>query len=229
MLNRVIFKNKVYYKVADLAELFSVSTYRMRKAIKTQKITAKPLKGFGRVLFVQEENVAKIVMNSQSKTLKTEFNENPVQETKTVETEKTPSKKTKTKSKTKNRKKSAPKDKKATEETACEEMRIADSKTNVKVQTEKKTEVQPVVDELQKECDELKEEITELQRKYFLATRGKNFDEIYMAYIGDGELDEVMADNLDTVRQFMEMLKLELEEFTAQAELIAEYEQMPAF
>ena len=88
MLNRVIFKNKVYYKVADLAELFNVSTYRMRKAIKTQKITAKPLKGFGRVLFVLEENVAKIVMNNQAKTLKTEFNENPVQETTTIETEK---------------------------------------------------------------------------------------------------------------------------------------------
>ncbi len=227
MLNRVIFKNKVYYKVADLAELFSVSTYRMRKAIKTQKITAKPLKGFGRVLFVQEENVAKIVMNSQSKTLKTEFNENPVQETKTVETEKTPSKKTK--SKTKNRKKSAPKNKKVAVETVnMQESPVKDENT-AKVQTEKNVEAQPVVDEHQKECDELKKEITELKRKYILATKGKDYNDYYTAYIGDGELDEVMADNLETVRQFIEALELQLEEFTAQADLSVEYEQMPAF
>ncbi|PFU40167.1 hypothetical protein COK86_20455 [Bacillus cereus] len=227
MLNRVIFKNKVYYKVADLAELFSVSTYRMRKAIKTQKITAKPLKGFGRVLFVQEENVAKIVMNNQAKTLKTEFNENPVQETKTIETEKTPSKKTKSKSK--NRKKPASKGKKVTEEIVNAEVCPVKDEQTVKVKTEQVTEAQPKVDEHQKECDELKKEINELRLKYAKKCVSEKYNEIYMAYIGDGELDEVMTDNLDTVRQFIEMLKLELGETNAQADLSVEYEQMPAF
>lgn len=221
MLNRVIFKNKVYYKVADLAELFNVSTYRMRKAIKTQKITAKPLKGFGRVLFVLEENATKIVMNNQAKTLKTDFNENPVQETKTVETEKTPSKKTK--SKPKNRKKSAPKDKKVAEETVNMQAKPVENKEIVKIKKEQ------VVDEHQKECDELKEEIHQLRLKYFQAEQGKDYNDYYTAYIGDGELDEVMADNLETVRQFIEALELQLEEFTAQAEISVEYEQMPSF
>ncbi|MGE1048430.1 hypothetical protein ACQGSX_21210 [Bacillus sp. GMs2/1] len=227
MLNRIIFKNKVYYKVADLAELFSVSTYRMRKAIKTQKITAKPLKGFGRVLFVQEENVAKIVMNNQAKTLQTEFNENPVQETKTIETEKTPSKKTKSKSK--NRKKPATKDKKVAVETVNVQESPTKDDNTVKVQKEQITEVQPKVDEHQKECDELKEEVNELRLKYAKKCVSKEYNDTYMAYIGDGELDEVMTDNLDTVREFIEMLKLQLEEFTAQADLSVEYEQMPAF
>lgn len=225
MLNRVIYKNKVYYKVADLAKLFKVSAYKMRKIVKAQDIGA-PLgkgSGFGRAVFVLEENVAKIVINNQAKTLKTEFNENPVQETKTVETEKTSPKKTK--AKPKKQKKSATKDEKGAVETVnIQESPVKDENT-VKVQKKQVAEI----DEHQKECNELKEEITELQRKYILATRGEKFNEIYMAYIGDGELDEVMADNLDTVRQFIEMLKLELEEFTAQAELIAEYEQMPAF
>ncbi|HDR7564771.1 TPA: hypothetical protein QCX51_001969 [Bacillus mycoides] len=227
MLNRVIFKNKVYYKVADLAELFSVSTYRMRKAIKTQKITAKPLKGFGRVLFVQEENVAKIVMNNQAKTLQTEFNENPVQETKTIETEKTPSKKTKSKSK--KRKKPASKGKKVTEETVTAEVCPVKDEQTVKAKTEQVTKVQPEVDEHQKECDELKEEINKLRLKYAKKCVSGKYNEIYMAYIGDGELDEVLTDNLETARQFIEMLKLQLEEFTAQADLSVEYEQMPAF
>ncbi|PHD29909.1 hypothetical protein [Bacillus wiedmannii] len=217
MLNRVIFKNKVYYKVADLAELFSVSTYRMRKAIKTQKITAKPLKGFGRVLFVQEENAAKIVMNNQAKTLKTEFTVDPVQETTTIETEKTPSKKTKPK--TKKRKKSASKSKEVAVETVSVQECPVEDKNTVKVQTEKNVEAQPVVDEHQKECDELKEEIQQLRLKYFQATRSKDYNDVYTAYIGDGELDEVMADDLDTVRQFIEMLKLEFGETNAQAEM----------
>ena len=41
MINRTIFKEQVYYRVADLALLFGVSEYRMRKAIKDQKIKTK--------------------------------------------------------------------------------------------------------------------------------------------------------------------------------------------
>lgn len=221
MLNRVIFKNKVYYKVADLAELFNVSTYRMRKAIKTQKITAKPLKGFGRVLFVLEENVAKIVMNNQAKTLKTEFNENPVQETTTIETEKTPSKKTK--SKPKNRKKSAPKDKKAAEETVNMQAKPVENKEIVKTKKEQ------VVDEHQKEYNELKEEIRQLCLTYVQKEKSAIYDEFYLAYIGDSELDEIATDDLQKLRDFIEALELELGEFTAQAEVSVEPEPVLSF
>lgn len=31
MINRVINKNEVYYKMADLADLFEVSVYKMKK------------------------------------------------------------------------------------------------------------------------------------------------------------------------------------------------------
>ncbi len=231
MLNRVIFKNKVYYKVTDLAKLFKVSAYKMRKIVKTQDIGA-PLgkgSGFGRAVFVLEENVAKIVVNNQSKVLKTDFAKDPVQETITVEVEKAPSKKTKTKK----QKKSAPKTKEVAVETVnAEECPIEDN-NRVKVQTEKKAEAQPVVeevDELQKEHNELTEEIRQLHIKYLQAIEGKKYDEIYMAYIGDdASLDEVTTDNLDAMRQLIEMLKLQLEEFTAQAEVSVEYEQMPAF
>lgn len=233
MLNRVIYKNKVYYKVADLAKLFKVSAYKMRKIVKAQDIGA-PLKkgsGFGRAVFVLEENVAKIVINNQAKVLKTEFTVDPVQETTTIETEKTPSKKTKPK--TNKRKKSASKIEKVVEETVNIQECPIEDKNSVKVQAEKKTEAQPVaeeVDELQKEHNELTEEIRQLHIKYLQAIEGKKYDEIYMAYIGDdASLDEVTTDNLDAMRQLIEMLKLQLEEFTAQAEVSVEYEQMPAF
>lgn len=84
MINRVIFEGKVYYKVADLAELFDVSVYKMKKAIKAQDIETR-LKGFGRVLFVLEENVCKIELNNEIKILETDFTTNPVKETKIIE------------------------------------------------------------------------------------------------------------------------------------------------
>ncbi|MEH7668973.1 hypothetical protein V7419_19820 [Bacillus sp. JJ689] len=223
MLNRVIYKNEVYYKVADLAKLFKVSAYKMRKIVKAQDIGA-PLEkgsGFGRAVFVLEENVAKIVVNNQSKVLKTDFAKNPVQETITVEVEKAPSKKTKTKQ----QKKSAPKTKEVAVETVnAEECPIKD-KNHVKAQTEQVTEV----DEHQKECDELKEKIRQLCLSYVQKEKGGTYAEFYVAYIGDGELDEVATDNLDVLRDFIEALELQLEEFTAQAEISVEYEQMPAF
>lgn len=221
MLNRVIYKNKVYYKVADLAKLFKVSAYKMRKIVKAQDIGA-PLEkgsGFGRAVFVLEENVAKIVVNNQSKVLKTDFTKNPVQETITVEVEKAPSKKTKTKK----QKKSAPKDKKVAEETVNMQAKPVENKEIVKTKKEQ------VVDEHQKECDELKEKIRQLCLSYVQKEKGGTYDEFYVAYIGDGELDEVATDNLDVLRDFIEALELQLEEFTAQADLSVEYEQMPAF
>lgn len=83
MINRLIYGGKVYYKVADLAQLFDVSIYKMRNAIKAHEIGTR-LKGFGRAIFVLEENVAKIEINNEVKILKTEFTANPVKETKVV-------------------------------------------------------------------------------------------------------------------------------------------------
>src|SRR3954468_18507365 len=105
MINRTIFKGKVYYRVADLAELFDVSEYKMRKAIKDQKIKTKRLKGFGRCVFVLEENIATINVYGEVKVLETEKEliiANPVKETKIVEY-------SKSKRKSKRRKKTATK------------------------------------------------------------------------------------------------------------------------
>ncbi|MED4267335.1 hypothetical protein [Priestia megaterium] len=74
MLNRVIYNGVVYYKVADLAELFDVSVYKMRKAIKEKNIGEK-LKGFGRMVFVSEENVALISVNCKTAVVKTDIKE----------------------------------------------------------------------------------------------------------------------------------------------------------
>ncbi|MEK4130191.1 hypothetical protein NYE67_10945 [Solibacillus sp. FSL W8-0474] len=98
MINRIIFEGQVFYKLADLAELFGVSVYKMKKATKTQDIQTR-LKGFGRVLFVLEENVCKIELNNEIKTLETKFTANPVKSTKAVKpvVKKTERKKTKAK------------------------------------------------------------------------------------------------------------------------------------
>ncbi|WP_309443923.1 hypothetical protein, partial [Bacillus nitratireducens] len=65
--------------------------------------------------------------------------------------------------------------------------------------------------------------------KYARKCVSGNYNEFYMAYIGDGDLDEVLTDNLETVRQCIEMWKLQLEEFTAKADLSVVYKQMPVF
>lgn len=75
MLNRVIFGNEVYYKVADLAEIFGVSQYRIKKSIKDQKIETKN-DIFGRIVFISEKNLAKIDANGRSVTITTTVKEN---------------------------------------------------------------------------------------------------------------------------------------------------------
>ncbi|WP_045518099.1 hypothetical protein [Neobacillus niacini] len=85
MINRVIYGGKVYYKVADLAELFDVSLYKMRKIVKAQNI-GENLQGFGRAVFVMEENVAKIEVRNEVKILETKFTVDPVKKVKTVKT-----------------------------------------------------------------------------------------------------------------------------------------------
>lgn len=54
MINRVIFNGNTYYKVNDLQELYNVSMYKIKKAIKEQGIVIGTLKGFGRALFILE-------------------------------------------------------------------------------------------------------------------------------------------------------------------------------
>ncbi|WP_197207604.1 hypothetical protein [Cytobacillus firmus] len=77
MINRLIYNGKVYYKVADLAQLFDVSIYKMRNSIKKQGIGAPLPKGsgYGRAVFVLEENVAKIDVNGKSVIVKTKVKE----------------------------------------------------------------------------------------------------------------------------------------------------------
>jgi hypothetical protein len=74
MINRVIYGGKVSYRVADLAELFEVTTYKMRKAVKNQQL-GTILKAFGRCLFVLEENVGKIEINGELTIIETIFEE----------------------------------------------------------------------------------------------------------------------------------------------------------
>ncbi|PGT92225.1 hypothetical protein COD18_15440 [Bacillus cereus] len=54
MINRVIFNENTYYKVNDLQELYNVSMYKIKKAIKEQGIVIGTLKGFGRALYILE-------------------------------------------------------------------------------------------------------------------------------------------------------------------------------
>lgn len=106
MLNRVIYGGEVYYKLTDLAELFDISQYKIRKAIKEQNIQITRLKGFGRSLFVLEKNVSTIEVNGEITIIKTEVKESQ-EKTKVVSTtkaNKTSLKKTPTKKKKKSSK-----------------------------------------------------------------------------------------------------------------------------
>ncbi|MED0826573.1 hypothetical protein [Bacillus pacificus] len=64
MLARIIIGKEVYYKVKDVAVLFDLSQYKMKKTIEKQDIETKTLGGFGRTLYILEENVGKIEINN---------------------------------------------------------------------------------------------------------------------------------------------------------------------
>ncbi|MGX5612268.1 hypothetical protein [Bacillus toyonensis] len=64
MLNRVIYGGQVYYKVNDVAVLFELSQYKMKKTLSKQDIETTILKGFGRTSFILEKNVGKIEINN---------------------------------------------------------------------------------------------------------------------------------------------------------------------
>ncbi|HFJ9456983.1 TPA: hypothetical protein ACGW7F_002175 [Bacillus cereus] len=73
MLTRIIYKGKVYYKVNDLRDLFELSPYKMKKILKNQDIKTEKLDGFGRTLFVLQENASKIEVNNEITLFKTVF------------------------------------------------------------------------------------------------------------------------------------------------------------
>ncbi|MDQ0254610.1 uncharacterized protein (UPF0335 family) [Evansella vedderi] len=75
MLNRIVYGGEVYYKVTDLAELFELSQYKIKKILKEQEIETTTLKGFGRSLFVIEKNVCAIEVNGEITIIKTEVKE----------------------------------------------------------------------------------------------------------------------------------------------------------
>lgn len=96
MINRVINKNGVYYKMIDLADLFEVSVYIMKKIIKKQNIETTRLEGFGRSVFVLEENVCKIEVNDKVTIVNTTIEEN-IKKKAVKKAKKTPAKKTQVK------------------------------------------------------------------------------------------------------------------------------------
>ena len=96
MLNRVIYDGKVYYKVTDLRFLFDLTQYKLRKILKEQSIEITKLKGFGRSLFVLEENVAKIEVNDEFTIIETKF-EDSIDKKTVKKTDETPAKKSQVK------------------------------------------------------------------------------------------------------------------------------------
>ncbi|OSY00326.1 hypothetical protein BTJ45_02932 [Bacillus mycoides] len=75
MLNRVIYGGQVYYKVNDVAVLFDLSQYKMKKTLSKQDIETTILKGFGRTSFILEKNVGKIEIGGEVTIIETEFKE----------------------------------------------------------------------------------------------------------------------------------------------------------
>ncbi|WHY88717.1 hypothetical protein QNH39_13145 [Neobacillus novalis] len=195
IINKTIFKGKVYYSVADLAELFGVSPYKMRKAIKDQKIKTKN-NIFGRTVFVLEENVAKINVYGTMKILVTQaelITADPVKETKVVEF-------SKPKRKNKKRKKSAKKKEIVAEEVKTESV------------VEEKTQVAPV-EEQEGERATLVEKIKEHRLQYVKDCRSQAYEEIYMEFMGDEiPLEKTTPEHNEQLKLTAEMLELEFEE-----------------
>ncbi|MFD6211248.1 hypothetical protein [Peribacillus sp. NPDC060253] len=144
MLNRVIFSEKVYYKIADLGFLFGLSPYKMKKVLKEQNIETTKLKGFGRSVFVLEDNVSAIEVDGKITIVKTTIDEKIKEKT----VKKPTAKKAKTKKsfKKKNEVKELPND-----------------------SAEKVESVNEQNPELQKEFDELLEKGMVIGRKFYMA------------------------------------------------------------
>lgn len=104
MLNRVIYGGQVYYKVNDVAVLFDLSQYKMKKTLEKQGIEKGKLAGFGRTLFILEKNVGKIEIGGEVTIIETKFEESitkePVKKADEVSAEETKNEKEEVKSET---------------------------------------------------------------------------------------------------------------------------------
>ncbi|WP_377887961.1 hypothetical protein [Alkalihalobacillus sp. R86527] len=102
MIKRIIVGKEVYYKVAELTNLFGVSLYKVKKAIDKQKIHTRTLDGLGRVKFISEDNLAKLEIDGERQVattiVETEVNKETVE---TVEPKKNKGEKTEKKHATK--------------------------------------------------------------------------------------------------------------------------------
>ncbi|WP_342601593.1 hypothetical protein [Peribacillus sp. FSL E2-0159] len=97
MLNRVIYSGKVYYKIIDLGLLFDLSQYKLKKILKEQNIETTKLKGFGRSIFVLEENVSVIEVNGEITIVKTTIVDAPLEKKAVKNAEKAPANQTQVK------------------------------------------------------------------------------------------------------------------------------------
>ncbi|MCR8744499.1 hypothetical protein [Romboutsia lituseburensis] len=75
MINRIIYSNKVYYKVKDLVEMYDnkFSLYKIKKVMKEQGIATTKLKGYGNALFIEETNIAMIEIDGAITVMETKF------------------------------------------------------------------------------------------------------------------------------------------------------------
>ncbi|MGL6107640.1 hypothetical protein [Romboutsia sp.] len=75
MINRIIYSNKVYYKVKDLVEVYDnkFSLYKIKKVMKEQGIATTKLKGYGNALFIEETNIAMIEIEGAITVMETKF------------------------------------------------------------------------------------------------------------------------------------------------------------
>ena len=185
MINRTIFGGQVFYRIADLAELFDVSVYKMRKAIKEQNIKTTCLTGFGRCVFVLESDIAKINVYGEMKVLKTEFTVEPVIETKVVEIAKVKRKYKKRKSVAKNTKK-------------AEVVELP---------------APAVLEEPKTEHETLVKQLKTLRIQFIQNSMSDKYDEIYGAYFDENILDDKFTvEHDEKLKQMIEMLESELKE-----------------
>ena len=192
MINRTIFNGQVFYRIADLALLFDVSAYKMRKAIKEQNIETTRLKGFGRCVFVLEADISKINVYGEMKVLKTEFTVEPVRETKVVEI-------AKAKRKYKKRKPVVKKEKK------------------VGVM-----KIEPVaVDMPIYKPTALLDSLKKWRLNFAQACRTEEYDEIYNTYLGDEiKIEEFTSEHDEPLKQIIATLELEFKNPTRKEELV---------
>lgn len=213
MINRTIFKGQVYYSVKDLAKLFKVSEYRMRKAIKDQKIKTYN-KIFGRTVFVLEENVSLINAYGEVKTLKTDFTADPVKEEKVVPFDK-PKRKTKKRKKSVNKKESVAEEVK-TESVTPEVKTESAVVENTEVAQVK--EVQPEMNEEQKQHKNYVKKLESFSLQYVQECRSDVYNKIYSEFMGaEIDLDDTTPEHNKQLKDVIEMLEMDLEETYAQA------------